>query len=542
MGTPSVDVIARPSGQGLEAPRSNPALQLADALTSAQPQVQSFTDALGEQLRTQDTQKAQAAANANSGQAYKEAVRSGAIKPTQSPWFMQAYEQQAAQVRAHAAVTAVTLDSANWPERNFDPAHPTAFTDKLQAEVGKLQQGFTGLDQNKGFTQAAAPLVQETLQANGAYNTQRIQQDQIQNATSLTTQAITDALKANPKATPADLFGATEGQHKTWLSVGGTEQTWRQLVYQSFVATAANTKDGALLGQDGPLHTPYNGVTLANIAGVDGKPLGLQLDQDKFLIARGDEFDTNQDYKHYQAGIEAEGAKADAFFRQKYGNDYGFGNIPASQLRTDGVAGGFSADGISMAMGMAKGRLDAAAGYGTAQAELHSQDPEVQKKILGWNQTALTQGLTPGLVGELNEAVARGQLLAKDVLGFEDRAHSQTNFQIGENNANRREAEGLLRTDQGLALQKAALVGYAAKQSVAKATQILQANGIDYGKMSSAAKKTFEEDITNAAVANLDKGPTAAGEAADAAAFGLTQALLARHKRIARPVGNPNAK
>jgi hypothetical protein len=534
---PQIDVNVHPEDNYLGAPSTNPALQLASSLQETNHDLTPFLGQLAGQLKTQAEDRAFKAAMANSGAAFADAVRSGKIEPTQNPWFVQAYERDAAQVRGQAQVSSLVADSQSWAERN----DPQAFATKFNTQLGQIAQNYSGIDQVAGFQKAAQPLQEQALSSNVQYNVDRIQQEHVQNASSLATQSVMDTLKANPKATPDDLYQSMEAQHRQWLGVGGTEPAWRLLAGQSVLAAAANLNDPSLLDV---LKAPYLGTEpLANQADEKGRPLGLQIVQDTYLINRNTEDAGMAAYKASQAAVAAEGAKVAAWANQTYGNDYAFGRIPPFQFQADAVKAGFSAPAIMWAAEKEGEVFRGAAGYSQGQTDIYSNDPQVQQRILKVNQEALTGGLTPELANELNDMVGRQQITKEMALAVMDRASSQSHFAIGEANANRREAASLSRADAGLALQRWSLVGDSAKHVEGQAGVALSNLGFDPAKLSTKTQQSLHQAIEDAAMAAGDKGPGAAEEAAGSAAARWVTSYAASHKRPGQPaVGlvNPN--
>lgn len=536
---PQVDITARPDDVSLRAPDTNPALQLAASLAQTSEDLHPFLNDLSSQLNARATAKAQADALKASGKPLAEAVRSGQIEPTQNPWYMHAYETASAQVRGQAQVSAFVTQMQSDPSRN-DPA---AYATKFNAGLGQIAQQFTGLNAAQGFHQAADPLAREALSQNTEYNVQRIQQEHVQNTTTLATQALMDTLKANPKASTQDLFKATDDQHASWIGVGGTEPQWRLILKQAFVGAGANLGDASVLDN---LKEPYEGTaSIANQADETGKPTALEISSDKFWIDRGVDASLVQDFKARQAQIAKEGSQVDDWAQANYGNDYAFGKIPMSQLQSDGLAQGFSGNAIMWAAAHQGESLRAASGYSVGQTDIYSSDPVVQQRILGVNREAITGGLTPHLTGELTDMLGRHQITLDMANSVMDRAAGQSHWSISESKEDARSAASLARADAGLQLQKWSLVGDASKGALGKAAVALSTFGIDYGKLPSKAQEQLKTDIDNAAMAAGEKGPQAAQDAAENAAAKLVPVFVHRFHPSSAPPGlaarNPNA-
>lgn len=535
---PQVDVLARPSGDTLAAPTTNPALQLAASLSDTNESLTPMLGQLATHFKAQAEARAFKDALSNSGQAFADAVKSGRIAPTQNPWYIQAYERNAAQLRSQAQVSALVADSQSWAEKN----DPQAFAQKFNTQLGQIAQHYDGINQVAGFQKSAQPLADQALSSNVQYNVQRIQQEHVQDTTSLATQAVMNTLKATPGATPEQIFQSMEEQHKLWLGVGGDESQWRLVVRQAVVGAGANMGDSGVLDI---LKAPYlGGEPIANQADETGKPVGLEVSSDKFWIDRGVDASLNQAYKARQAAIAGEGAKVDDWAAQTYGNDYAFGRIPLSQLEADGVAHGFSAQAIMWAADKQGDALRGAAGYSQGQTDIYSSDPAVQQRILAVNHEALTGGLTPRLTSELSDMVGRQQITKDMALAVMDRASGQSHYAVGLAHADANAARSNAIAAGSLAIQRYSIVANEAKGVKAQGGDALRNLGFDPAKLPPKTFKSFESAVDDAALAVAEKGPGAAHDAAGAAATRWISTYAASHRKNpgAPAVGlvNPN--
>lgn len=525
---PGVDLIAHPTGDTLEAAPTNSALQLADSLREVEPEVGSFVDAYANKVKLQQQQRAQADALRTSGKAFADAVRDGTIEPTQNPWYMKAYNEAAAKVSARPQIESIILQSQTWAERNS--ADTTAYDRRLASEIGAVAAHYNGdKDSLVGFQTVAQPLMDQAQASNVGYNVTRIQQQKVQDATTLATQAVLDTIKANPRATPDQIFNSLEPSHQTWVGTGGTETAWRLLVHQAVVGAGANLGDSTLLDI---LKQPYlGGPPIANQADETGKPVGLELDDDKRRIAWGLEAELNAAYKAHQAQVAAEGTKVDAWAQATYGNDYAFGKIPLSQLQTEGIAQGFSGQAIMWAADKQGEALRGAAGYSQGQTDVYSNDPAVQQRILGLNQEATQRGLNPHLIGELQDMVGRQQITLAMSLSIMDRAQGQSHFAESEANSRAMQAASLARQDASLKLQTFSMIGDAAKQAKGEAGNTLESFGFNPTSLSAKSARDLADTVDNAAMAHANAGLPAASVAARTAAVGWVTNYIATHPR-----------
>lgn len=537
---PEVGVFAHPEGETLEAPRTNTALQLAGALAQTQPALNDALLDVGLQAKAKQEAKAQADALVAHGQAFGDAVRAGILKPTQNPWYIHEYNSQSAQVQAQGQLSQLQAQSQTWAERN----DPQAFAGKWATEVGKIQQGITRtndpIDAQIGFTKAAGPIVASTLAQNQAYNVDRIQAERKQDATTVATQNIMDVLKANPQATSDQIFNSLEDDHKGWILGGGTEHDWRLLVFQSFTGAAANMGDSSVMQH---LKDPYlGGSPIANQADETGKSVGLQIDSTSYWIDRAVEGAQTLQYKQMMGQAQADGAKAAIWANQHYGADFAFGRVPIEQLRSDLTAQGYSGLAIGWVTKEMSSQLEAANSYDRAQIEQYSKDPTVSKDILTWNHEALTEGLSAGLHDRLANAVAKAEITYDTAMQIEDRAEGQSHWSISETRADRREAQGLQRTDRSLQLQGMSLVRDNSEQAISIAEAAMASGGQNVAA-DTRARDDLSAVVKGAGAAYVLKHPGdiqgAQGAAEDAANSWVLRHRRQGHAPSLQPGQNP---
>lgn len=241
---PDLEVVAHDTGARYEAPTTNAALELAKSLGAIAPQVN--TALLGIAQRGQEAASAQAKrdALASSGAAFADAVRNKQILPTQNPWYVQAYNEEAAKVSGGDALSALKQDSASWPEQSDSQA----YADRWRTEVGKLSEQYQNKDQLNGFMSAAAPATQQALEANQSANVKRITEDRINNITSLVADTVAKTNQAQAgNATAEQIFGSIQPLREQFLGTGGTDTEFDQIILQGVNTAARNQSDPDLL-------------------------------------------------------------------------------------------------------------------------------------------------------------------------------------------------------------------------------------------------------------------------------------------------------
>jgi hypothetical protein len=281
MAAPQVDIIARPVGVNLvPPPQPTPGLELAASL-------QGLNEALGPALqgyaqieKAKLSAKAQADAMAQSGQPSRTPLGRARFRPTQNPWYVQAYEEKAAQVRAQGQISALASQSQTWAEKT----DPKAFASRWAKEVGTIGQHYQGLDQAKGFRAAADPLSEQALNSNAEFNSAAIVQKHVQDTTQLMSQHLADAYRANPKGSSASFYAAIQPDLEQWKATGGTDAQVNELIRGAFSAAASNVGDGDFLD-----HLKYDRGgkgAIYNMVAPNGDPYSGDIEQTKYRIYR----------------------------------------------------------------------------------------------------------------------------------------------------------------------------------------------------------------------------------------------------------------
>lgn len=522
-------VVAHPTGAeglNLPTPETNSALQLASSLAGVNDALQPALQEVGNIFRQRAQAKATADALANSGQAFADAVRAGKLQPTQNPWYIHAYWQAAAQVRAQAAGADLVAQSQSWPERD----DPKAFAMRWQTEVGKLAQPYGGnAFEMRGFQTAMYPLSQQTLNQNVNYNAARIQQEHVQDVTTLSSQAISDVLKANPQATPDQLFDAIEPQHQKWLAVGGTEPQWRLLAKQAFVGAAANVNDPDVLDA---LKAPYRGGSpIANQADETGKPVGLELDSDKFWIERASESAGMAAIMKERNQVALEGNAALKTATDQFGAGLYNGKVTPQEIQDFLISKGVSPRGAAYAIGQVSEDVGRFESLNRASLDIHSTDASKANAILGlWSEGA-SKGWSPSYEDRVSQAVLNHQIGLPDAEQMIVRARDTSRQMEAEDRAEEHAARADTNAARSLKLQETREIQDWAKQSGdVSGAALVSATGDKSLLNNDPTRITTERAATGAAVDAYRK--TGSVEAAKAASDQVYAQFIAG--RIAR--------
>lgn len=240
----SIGVVAQLPGARLAGPRTNSALQLAESLRDINPEARQLMQGIAEDRAAKAQAQAKKDAIEASGSLLADAVREGKIKPTQNPWYVQAYNREAAAIRAQSALQDLQVQSTSWEEQD----DPQAFNERWRKEVGAVSEGFDGEDYAAGFTAVEGAVTSQVLQSNVARNSARIETERTQNLAALSTDALQQALRQNGGAlTPNQAWAALAPAREQWFSTGGDETQWNKIIVGAVTSAAYGAKDKNLL-------------------------------------------------------------------------------------------------------------------------------------------------------------------------------------------------------------------------------------------------------------------------------------------------------
>lgn len=237
--TPQVQVLANPSAAGNSAfaGGKNQALELAGALADISPAANEFARAYATEAMTNARASAQKKALSLNGQGYAEAVRTGKIDATASPWWITAYKQEAGKVNGQNIIADLNTRAASWAEQN----DPQAFRTRYANELADASKNITDPEEQLGFNAAAQPGMSQALAANTEKNVQAITADRIQNVSALVTQTIMETVAKNGGVRPKAgiIQAALAPLHQQWTSTGGRDPDWNNKIIVPGVLAAA---------------------------------------------------------------------------------------------------------------------------------------------------------------------------------------------------------------------------------------------------------------------------------------------------------------
>lgn len=240
----ALGVVANLPQTRVEAPRTNAALQLADSLADASPALRGAMETYNREQAEKATAEAKKDAIRMAGQELADATRAGVIKPTQNPWYIQAYNREGAAIRARTQLSQLQVESQQWEEVDDHQA----FAERWMKEVGSVAEGFEGEDYSAGFIASEAQVTSQVLQTNTARNSARIVQEREQNVGALAQDALQQALRARGGTLNAnEAWAALAPVREQWFATGGDELKWRQILQTALVTTAEANGDKYIL-------------------------------------------------------------------------------------------------------------------------------------------------------------------------------------------------------------------------------------------------------------------------------------------------------
>lgn len=240
----AIGVVAQLPTARLQAPVTNSALQLADALKDVTPEARQAMQGFAQDQAEKQRAQAKKDAIQASGALLADAVRAGKLRATQNPWYVQAYNRESAAIRAQDSLQKLQTESATWDEQD----DPQAFAKRWRDEVGKVAEGYSGEDYSAGFNAAEAAVTSQVLQTNVARNTARIQTERQQNLGALATDALQSALRTKGGAvTPNEAWEALLPARQQWFATGGDVDGWNKIVISAVTSTAYGARDKSLL-------------------------------------------------------------------------------------------------------------------------------------------------------------------------------------------------------------------------------------------------------------------------------------------------------
>lgn len=520
---PRVAVTESGQGIGYEAPRSNSLLALGGALGELEP---TLAGALQGYAKGQE-QKAQAKATADalrsSGKAFADAVREGKIEPTQNPWYIRHYEQEAAQVRGQAAASQLYADSQSWAERN----DPVKFAERWAREGGEIAKNFQGPDQQAGFQRSFDPISQQALQGNVQYNVQRIQTENTQATTANMVTSIEGVLRVNAKAKPSDFYSALEPQREAWLAIGGTEQQFALMTKGAVTAAAYKADNPGLLDI---LEDDRGGKgAIANIGNERGGTLAEDIATDRYRITEAANAKLMGDARIMKAQREAAGYRL---------YNWAYQNLPTDQLvkgdlnfnelvekfktATDPQTGqAFTGPAINAALKIIQEEQSSNNSLQRALIDQYSNSPEAGLRIINLQGRVLKEGLTGAVESEIHSAVRNGEIDVGTARSLLNTAQSTSQHFQSEARADARSARSDAKEERRFRLEAEKDTKDYVTRTVGVATAALNGAGSPRLAKDPAFRATFTRQVAGAVDSHLRANPgdySGAQKAADDAA------------------------
>lgn len=447
-----VQVQANPSVGSYIAPQTNAALSLAGALAEAHPKVDGFLGALGAQLKAGDEAKASAAAMKSNAPGLADAVRRGEIPAGSSEWFVQAFNQDRAQIASQQQTADIVAQSQSWAERGYQDGG-VSYNQRLQAELGKVREGLSNvpgmhpIDAQAGFDKGAAPLGEQAIQANNRYQLQSIATQKIQDSTTLLEQGIQQATQNNPLAKPSEILASLEPQFKQMEAIGFSKADVQKMAFNSILGAGYNAMDGDLI--HGLATAPFRGGTaLSLIAGEDGKPYGEQIGYADYRIEQMQRAASLSETRAHTAQIQAEGNKASDLVMQHFGWDLVSGKTTPTEVTSFLQQQGVSVPGALEGMRQLDKQVEGLTGFSKSMIAANEANPDNTKQFLAVAEKVATQGLRSQDIDQINQMVAMGQITREKGMQLVSTGQARSNVLLSEGRADARSQKDLEETSK----------------------------------------------------------------------------------------------
>lgn len=380
--------------------RTNAALQLAGALQEVHPAVNEFIQRYAQVASAAQAAKAQQDALRSKQNTFADAVRAGDIEPTQNPWYIQAYNRNAAIRATNDAAAKINTDSASWAEQN----DPVAFQKKYQQALSDFGQQFTTADGREGFNQAAQQAWTQANATNTAYNVERIKVERQQDLSSLTGKAILDTVRrVGPGAPIALIQRAIAPYYAEWHGTGGTDTDWNKVVLGAVEDAAFNAKDETIL--DLAKKIPTVGGQGGFLYDMEGA--GREVTQSSYRIM-GEKRDIERmgmqqaEYQQYIQTQQAEGSLFAQYGPNLYSGNVDLANDPTLRSLPPAIAAATVRSISQTAMSLKE--------LATVRMFNYQHSPDGAATISQIESKARNEGWTPQLDNEVGLLGMRGLL------------------------------------------------------------------------------------------------------------------------------------
>lgn len=386
----------------VSAPRTNPALQLAESLRNLNPALTNLGIAYTKQLKEEAQTAAKAAAIKTSGKEYAQAVRDGSLSETQNPFFIEDYNKESAYLRAQTDIAQLRDDSQTWPEQN----DPQAYQARYLKHLSEIQSKYgSDPDSQEGFLAAANPAMQQDFAANTAQRAQQISQERQANMATLVAQQIGAVQGAKGgRATPEETWAALSGLKDQYLSTGGTPEQWDKLVYNGVVAAALLQKKPGLLD----LLKDSKSGSAGAIYSLPG--MAPDIEATRYRIRADIENAEDREYSQLLHNDAIARRNAQSQLYERFGSDYLTGKVPANEIldaiNSLDVPASVKAD----VLGDARRVGTDYAGIAEAHYAQFAQSAQGRAELLDLYQRGRAMGWSPELEAEWGSLYLRGDV------------------------------------------------------------------------------------------------------------------------------------
>jgi hypothetical protein len=415
---PTIQPVASPS-VSVQGVSNNAALELARGLATNAPKIEQaigvYSQKEAERLRVQAEQDV----IATGGAQFADAVRDGRLRKTQNPWYIDAYEKNRASLVTRKALTDLSLEAAQWDERD----DPVAFQTRWQEEAGKIGEQFGTKASQEGFQAPYAEITSQVVNSNTAHNAARIEKEQNNAAVSQVTLAIADAatkpggIAGNRK----QIMDSLASQKEAFFSTGGSASEWDALVSEGVTAAGFSLVDPSALD-------------LLDMEAAQGGPLNAlpqvakEASANRFYIQQAKDAAASNAIKAARDARILKATEVANIVGQQYTDDIIAGtfdyNAAVENLRGQGY------DIVDITEGLNVVREANAAVSGVATYNYDPTGARPQRNLQLFTRAA-EQGATPSVRSQIQAALVSGDLEEDEAISYMRTALATTNRNEG---------------------------------------------------------------------------------------------------------------
>ena len=396
---PQITPVAGPRRGSGSATSTNAAASLARSVDAAGNSILGILET--EVKKTAERMRVQAEQDVlrTGGQAFGEAVRSGAIRKTQNPFYIDAYNSNRAQLIGRQQLSALQLQAAEWEERD-DPA---AFQARWNQEVSQIGEQFSGTTAGAdAFGAIARERTSQVTAANLAHNAKRIETEQDNASVSqvaLTIQEVR-SMPGGLARNREEISKRLEDLKGQYLEIGNSASEWDTIVLEGITSAGFSTLDSSILDLaemeaaqgTGPL------TSLPDVA--------QQLNQSRYYIDQAaDAEDRRALERDRMATIIEQNAVVD-FLNEGYSEQLLDGSFDRDVFIQDAKDAGFEdVEVLNEALRVVRetnSLFQDAQGYGTTARRAEA--------ALDLYRRAQTEGATSSLSNDIGAAMVRGDI------------------------------------------------------------------------------------------------------------------------------------